>query len=410
MCATVVLASSRHHFTPIKQLLFSGFLADAIIINHHCGSGMDKSSSRTMRETPYYLDFGVISHAEMQKMANGSEKDRTHHLQSIKGLTKEQIHQPAPLTFVEHVTCVLLLAFGPPNGAFNFPLALLLIGYFIVGNVTQTFLIALLTVFLPLALIPQPYTKSSTEWWMSWVVVKYFSTKFLSEQLFQSNRRQIYVAPPHGVFPYGNILAIQVWRTLFGFPFRGLAASSALRVPVFKQMLRCIGIVDASRHVARTCLEKDLAIGISTGGVAEVFETNEEDECVVLKERIGLIKLAIRTGADLVPCYVFGNTKLLNCWAGEGLPFSGKSFLEWLSRKIGFALIVIYGRFGLAIPFRIPVLCVSGKGIPTGHIQCEDPTPEQVSKIQEQLLAEMERVFDAYKPYYGWDNKKLIIK
>ena len=97
--ATVVLASSRHHFTPIEQLLFSGFLADAIIINHHCGSGMDKSSSRTMREAPYYLDFGVISHAEMQKMANGSEKDRTHHLQSIKGLTKEQIYQPAPLTF-----------------------------------------------------------------------------------------------------------------------------------------------------------------------------------------------------------------------------------------------------------------------------------------------------------------------
>jgi hypothetical protein len=221
---------------------------------------------------------------------------------------------------------------------------------------------------------------------------------------------RINVAPPHGVFPYGNILSMIIYPSLVGYPFRGLAASSALRVPVFKQILRSIGIIDASRHFAKDALEKDPSrtIGISTGGVAEVFETNGDDECIVLKERKGLIKLAIRTGADLVPCYLFGNTKLLSCWAGEGL--IPRNTLERISRKLGFALIIIYGRLGLPIPYRVPVLGVLGRGIPTAHIQCAEPTDAQIDEIQAKLLTEMQGLFDRYKSLYGWPDKKLIIK
>jgi hypothetical protein len=96
-----------------------------------------------------------------------------------------------------------------------------------------------------------------------------------------------------------------------------------LRPPIFKQIWQSIGVIDASQHVAREALEKGESLGISTGGVAEVFETDEDDECIVLKEQIGLTKLAIRTGADLVPCYLFGNTKLLSCWGGLGKVFLG---------------------------------------------------------------------------------------
>lgn len=343
-------------------------------------------------------------------MASGTDKDRKAKLQPLKEVTKERALQQAPLTLLEHISCILFLAFGPPNGVFSFPLLLFFVGYFIVGNVARTFGYFALFFLLPLAIIPQPYIKDSTEWWMSWVLVKYFSFKFISEQEYDPNGRYIYVAPPHGVFPYGNVLAMQSWRARFGFPFRGLASSQALRAPIFKQILRCVGTIDASKHIARKAIEEDGAIGISTGGVAEVFETNGADECILLKERIGLIKLAIRTGAELVPCYLFGNTKLLDCWSGEGLPFNGKSYIEKISRKAGFAMIVIYGRFGLAIPYRKPVVSIAGKGVPTKHLQCEEPTMEQVEQVQGQLLAEMERIFDTYKHYYGWEHKKLIIK
>jgi hypothetical protein len=198
-----------------------------------------------------------------------------------------------------------------------------------------------------------------------------------------------------------------LWPSLTGHHFVALAASSALRVfPI----LRSIGAVDASRSVARKALEQyPYTIGISTGGVAEVFETNAVDECILLKERVGLVKLAIRTGADLVPCYLFGNTKLLSCWSGEGIP-GAHSILEKISRKLGFALIIIVGRFGLPIPFRVPVLGVTGKPIPTHDIKCEEPTQEQIDKIQGLLLDEMAEIFERYKGLYGWEDKRLIIR
>jgi 2-acylglycerol O-acyltransferase 2 len=122
-----------------------------------------------------------------------------------------------------------------------------------------------------------------------------------------------------------------------------------------------------------------------------------------------MIKLAIRTGADLVPVYLFGNTKILSCWAGEGIPY-GRSVLEWISRRVGFATILIFGRFGIPIPKRIPVMCVMGKGVPTYHLRCEEPSMEQIKKVQGELLDAMTQLFDKHKALYGWDDATLIIK
>jgi hypothetical protein len=61
-----------------------------------------------------------------------------------------------------------------------------------------------------------------------------------------------------------------------------------LHLPIFKQILLwSIGIIDASRNVAHKGLENKESLGISTGGAAKVFKTNANDECIVLKERIG---------------------------------------------------------------------------------------------------------------------------
>ena len=59
-------------------------------------------------------------------------------------------------------------------------------------------------------------------------------------------------------------------------------------------------------------------------------------EAIVLQDRKGLVKLAIRTGAALVPCYLFGNTKLYSMWYGgdnEKAPL--RLALRWMSRKLG---------------------------------------------------------------------------
>jgi hypothetical protein len=63
-------------------------------------------------------------------------------------------------------------------------------------------------------------------------------------------------------------------------------------------------------------LHRGWSIGISSGGVAEIFQTNHPDghEVIMMKERKGFIKLALRTGVPVVPCFLYGNTKLMSCW------------------------------------------------------------------------------------------------
>lgn len=83
-------------------------------------------------------------------------------------------------------------------------------------------------------------------------------------------------------------------------------------------------------------LNKNRTLGISTGGVAEVFETTfEGNEVIVLKSRKGLVKLAFSTGAALVPCYLLGNTHLLSLWCGGDPKSFGNRTLQWISRKLG---------------------------------------------------------------------------
>lgn len=362
-----------------------------------------------------YLDFCSLSDAEIRKLANGTAKDRADATSTAKGLTSKQVLTKVEMSLWEEIVTMLFLAFGVPNGVFTIPGVTFLVGKFLVGNVKLAFTV-LAIILLPLAILPQSFKPSVLQSWMAIRVAKYFSFRFIFEDrppcknLDDPNYRpRIMVAPPHGVFPYGNLLAMVVWPAVSGSYFRGLAASSALRPPIFKQILRSMGVIDASRHIARKAVEDGESLGISTGGVAEVFETNAEDECIVLKQRVGLIKLAIRTGADLVPCYLFGNTDLLGCWAGEGIP-QGRNILEKISRKVGFALIIIHGRFGLPIPRRVPVLGVMGKPIPTYKLKCDEPTQEQIDSIQKLLLDEMQEIFERYKGLYGWEKKHLIIK
>jgi 1-acyl-sn-glycerol-3-phosphate acyltransferase len=358
---------------------------------------------------------------DLIRLAEGTKAERNASLVSVSNITKEDVLRSEPMTIIEEVVTMLFLMIGVPNGVFSIPVLTFLIGKFFIGSVTTAFLV-LGVLLIPLIIMPQRFIPTSLHSWMAIQVMKYFSFRIVSlEQSPQRDssvtdrtsplcRPQILVAPPHGVFPYGNLLAMLAWPSFTGNHFLGLAANSALRVPIFKQILCRIGVIDASRESARRALENyPHTIGISTGGVAEVFETTSADECILLKERIGLIKLAIRTGGDLVPCYMFGNTKLLHCWAGDGIPGCRKG-LEKVSRKLGFALILFYGRCGLPIPFRSAVLAVKGKAIPTHHIMCEEPTDAQITQIQTQLITDMQNLFDQHKHLFGWEDQKLVIK
>ena len=115
-----------------------------------------------------------------------------------------------------------------------------------------------------------------------------------------------------------------------------------------------------------------------------------------------MCKLALQTGAHIVPCYLFGNSKAFHIWHDK------YGFMQWLSRKLRMSLVLFFGRWGLPIPFRTPVYGVCGAPIVVPRT--EAPSNEQVDQLLEELITRTRQLFELHKASYGWEHVELVIK
>lgn len=362
----------------------------------------------SIKSTERCLDVSKLTFEEFQYLCRSEDQSRREEILrsiEVKKMMPDILRRVVPMTFFEDFCSVCVFAFGVPGSVFIIPV-LFVIGGLLVGSLRVALILGLV-ISIPLAIMPVPFQESSLSSWLAYQVVRYFSYKVVYDVPLQKSRPSILVAPPHGVFPFGNIVTMISFPSIMGYYFHGLAASAAVKAPFFRQVLCTIGAIDANRKSAARALKKGISIGISTGGVAEVFETNSPsgDEVILLRSRKGLVRLAFANGADLVPCYLFGNTHLLSLWSGGKW---GHSFLKKVSRAIGFALVVFWGRFGLPIPYREPIFGVMGTPIEVP--KKENPSEEEIKEVHEKLIQEMIKLFDKHKASYGWADKKLIIE
>jgi hypothetical protein len=77
-------------------------------------------------------------------------------------------------------------------------------------------------------------------------------------------------------------------------------------------------------------------------------------------------------------------------------------------RQLGFALILFWGRWGLPVPFRVPILGAVGMPIPVP--KTEEPAQADIDKYHAALLSGMTELFDDTKRLYGWEEKTLVIR
>lgn len=122
------------------------------------------------------------------------------------------------------------------------------------------------------------------------------------------------------------------------------------------------------------------------------------------------MRLALQTGASLVPVYVFG-----------GNDFYHQVGHEHLSRKHQAALTVFWGQFFTPLPF--PVKCSMVLGDPISPIkdggddgsvssQCivVEPTAEQIDELLSRYMDALRRLFNQYKAQAGYPNAELEIR
>lgn len=192
------------------------------------------------------------------------------------------------------------------------------------------------------------------------------------------------------VFP-GIDIHLMTLNTNFFFPF-------------IRELFLLLGICSVSRRSCDNILTAGpgKALMIVPGGANESVFARPGINDLVIKKRLGFIKLALRTGASLVPVFSFGENEL---WDQLPNP-KGSKLREFQDLARKYTTVnppALYGRgvftynFGI-LPYRHHIVSVVGKPIDCPKI--ENPTIEEIKFYQAKYLEEVQQIYDNYKDEY----------
>lgn len=245
--------------------------------------------------------------------------------------------------------------------------------------------------------------------WMFRCIPKYFRYQEILETddkaLFEymQSRAVIFTAAPHGVISYGGICSAIVRAdepALLDMPTA--VATVILRFPFMKQVLGVFGLVDAGKAPLSARLRRGKHVVLYLGGIAELFLSSTTVEALFLKQRAGVIKLALQTGSDIVPIYLFGNTSVLS------LVKTGK--LAEFSRKFQISFTLFWGMGGWPLPRPRPILYVRGAALGLPKVAAEEITDALIETWHGKYMAEVERLYVTYRAHNSdYANKPLEI-
>ena len=216
---------------------------------------------------------------------------------------------------------------------------------------------------------------------------------------------------PHGVLPlsiisfadycyYGPETPSIVKET------RALATSTIFYIPLLRQLWSWLGIDPISRAHMRAQLERGRSVLMIPGGVAECLRMTPKCETVYLRKRFGFVKMAIQTGAQLVPAYSFGQTRTYSYWK-LGPPLCSDATTARLAKIIGLAPMTFWGRWGSPMPRQEKIHTVVGKAIPVE--KRADPTNEDVAAKLEEFIGAVKDLFERHRGENGYGDVELVV-
>jgi 1-acyl-sn-glycerol-3-phosphate acyltransferase len=213
----------------------------------------------------------------------------------------------------------------------------------------------------------------------------------------------IFCALPHSVAPMG-FSAYPLFSKLWNDKTCHWAcAPILLKLPIISSFVKSVGYIPAkSEFILETLTKKEENVGVVLDGIAGMFQPHvDQEELAYVKKRKGIIKIALKAGAPIIPVYAFGHTSLYSVLVD---PFN---ILKRLSLQMEMSLTPFYGRFYwfLGPPRRIPVTVCLGE--PVWCPLVAEPSKQDVDKYHQQLLDNYQDLFEKHKRAYGWGHKTL---
>ncbi|KAI5462964.1 diacylglycerol acyltransferase-domain-containing protein [Mariannaea sp. PMI_226] len=254
----------------------------------------------------------------------------------------------------------------------------------------------------------------------------YFPMKLHKTYELDPTRKYILGYHPHGIISHGAWGAFVTnalgFRELFpGITNTLLTLDSNFRLPFNRDWILWMGLQSVSKESIWNLLNKGgpnndgqgRAVTIVVGGARESLEAQPGSLRLILKGRKGFVKMALRTGADMVPVIGFGENDLYDQLSPKTHPIVNKLQMIFL-KVFKFTVPALHGRgvlnydIGL-MPYRRPVNIVVGKPIRVERALGPNPPQEEIDKLHARYIKEVERLWNAYKDQYATGVELEII-
>lgn len=187
---------------------------------------------------------------------------------------------------------------------------------------------------------------------------------------------------------------------------RTLAASILFRIPAVREISLWSGAVDARKEVAEKILRDGGSFSVFPGGQMEQMLTEYGKETLYLKQRKGFVKIALKHGVPLVPCYGFG------CSDYYQTSKFALGWRMWLLKNFGMAIPLATGTFGSSLcPFPTATTVVLGAPVDIPKLKVKGkPSSKEVDHAHKLFCDALVKLFEDNKKRLGYGDRTLDIQ
>ncbi|VDK53808.1 unnamed protein product [Anisakis simplex] len=263
-----------------------------------------------------------------------------------------------------------------------------------------------------------------SKWWRTQRIhnymANYFPIKLHKTADFPLGHNYLIGAHPHGIIAIGTYVnfttnANGIFEMFPSMQIRLCTLTAQFYTPLRREFGMLSGLVDCSKDSLQYLLDidrtKNNIVGLVVGGAEEALDAHPGKHILTLKSRKGFVRIALKTGAHLVPMYSFGENELFDQVSN---PVGSKTRLiqQRIKRVLGFSTPIAHGRgifnynFGIW-PYRHPINSVIGA--PIAVQKTPDPTDEQVDVLHKKYITALIDLFEEHKAKYGVPKETQLI-
>jgi 2-acylglycerol O-acyltransferase 2 len=219
---------------------------------------------------------------------------------------------------------------------------------------------------------------------------------------------------PHGVIGVGALITFATNATGFdqafpGLDLRLLTLAINFYFPFTREVLMALGINSVTKESVVTNLTRKpgASVAIVVGGAAEALDARPGWAVLTLARRKGFVKMALKTGASLVPVFAFGENDIFD---QVDNPDGGalRRFQLWCKQLIGITPPLLYGRNLSRGVFRRFTGAKTGVlpkresievvvGAPIACPKTSDPTSAQIDEYHARYVAALRDLYETHR-------------